>query len=74
MIPTILPFECETYATKEEPFMCMLISIDKKIMYELIDSMSKPKNQTCTNCELGVFSDNVTADIEDMNQKKNQKS
>jgi len=66
VIPTILPFECETYATKEEPFMCMLISIDKKIMYELIDSMSKPKNQTCTNCDLGVFSDNVTADIEDI--------
>lgn len=66
VVPTTLPFECETVASKEEPFICMLISIDKKVMYELIDSLSKTQTKECKECQLGVFSDNVTPQIEDI--------
>lgn len=66
VIPTTLPFECETYASTEEPFICMLISIDKKIMYELIDSIEKKEPKKCTANQLGVFSDNTTPQIEDI--------
>jgi len=66
VIPTTLPFECETVASVDEPFMCMLVSIDKKVMYELIDSISIPISKECNKCELGVFSDKVTPTIEDI--------
>jgi len=66
VIPTTLPFECEIVASKENPFTCILISIDKKIMYELIDSISKKPLCTSKKCELGVFSDKVTPQIEDI--------
>jgi transcriptional regulator GlxA family with amidase domain len=60
-----MPFECETIASKEEPFICMLVSIDKEVIYELINSLSKKAecDGTCSN--LGVFSDEVTPQIED---------
>jgi len=66
VIPTTLPFECETFATKDEPFIAMIISIDKKIMYEIIDSISKKCTKTCKKTQLGVFSDAVTSDIENI--------
>jgi AraC-like DNA-binding protein len=66
VVPTTMPFECETIASKEEPFICMLVSIDKKVIYELIDSLSKEvqEEENCSN--LGVFSDEVTPQIEDI--------
>ena len=66
VVPTTMPFECETIASKEEPFICMLVSIDKKVIYELIDSLSKKIEceEECSN--LGVFSDEVTSQIEDI--------
>ena len=66
VIPTTLPFECETHASKEEPFICILITIDKKIMYELIDSISTKTNKENKKCDLGVFSDSVDTNIEDI--------
>ncbi len=69
VVPTTIPFECETIASKEEPFICMVISIDKKVMYELIDSLAvkKQKEQDKSeDCNLAVFSDEVTNQIEDI--------
>jgi len=65
VVPTTMPFECETIASEEEPFICILVSIDKKVMFELIDSLSKKIEckKDCSN--LGVFSDEVTPQIED---------
>ena len=65
VVPTTMPFECETIASEEEPFICMLVSIDKKVMYELITSISKPINNEESYSHLGVFSDEVTPQIED---------
>lgn len=66
VVPTTMPFECETFASKDEPFICMLVSIDKNIMYELIDSISKEEIKDWNKSNLGVFSDNVTLEIEDI--------
>jgi AraC-like DNA-binding protein len=66
VVPTTMPFECETFASKDEPFICILVSIDKNIMYELIDSISKEEIQDSNKSNLGVFSDNVTLEIEDI--------
>lgn len=64
VVPTTLPLECETYASKEEPFIGLIISIDKKVMYEIIDMVTK-KNETQTKKNsLGVFSDRVDDNIE----------
>lgn len=64
VIPLTLPFECETRATEKEPFICILISIDRKMMYEIIESISKERDREFKSSELAVFSDSVTEDIE----------
>ncbi len=66
VVPSALPFECETIASEEEPFICMLISINKKVMYELIEVISKEDLTVTNSTTLGVFSDNVTMQIEDV--------
>lgn len=66
VVPTTLPLECETYASQKEPFICMLISIDKKVMNEIIDTVSKKEAINSNKKSLGIFSDKVTNDIEDL--------
>ena len=66
VVPTTLPLECETYASKEEPFIGLIISIDKKMMYEIIDCVSKKEALESKKNSIGVFSDEVTQDIEDL--------
>ncbi len=64
VVPTTIPFECETIASKEEPFMCMMITIDKKLMYEIIDRLGSDSAKQCKQSQLGLFSDKVTPEIE----------
>ncbi|AXH15503.1 AraC family transcriptional regulator [Malaciobacter mytili] len=64
VVPTTLPFECETIASKQEPYICMLISINKELMYEIIDLIGNQKKNK--KYELAVFSDDVTLEIEDI--------
>ena len=66
VVPTTLPLECETYASKEEPFIGLIISIDKKVMYEIIDCVSKKEAIESKKNSLGIFSDTVTANIEEL--------
>ncbi len=66
VVPTTLPLECETYASKEEPFISLVISIDKKVMNEIIDYVAIRKNTICKKNSLAIFSDSVTEDIEDL--------
>ena len=65
VVPTTIPFECETIASKDEPFICILVSIDKKVIYELIDSLCKKVSHEKNCSNLGLFSDEVTPEIED---------
>lgn len=67
VVPTTLPLECETYASKEEPFIGLVISIDKKVMYEIIECVSKEEKNH--EDSLAIFSDKVTSEIEELTLK-----
>ncbi len=69
VVPTTLPLECETYASKEEPFICLIISINKEMMFEIIDMVSKKASYEKKENSLGIFSDRVTQDIENTTKK-----
>ena len=66
VVPTTLPLECETHASIEEPFIGLIVSIDKKMMYEIIDCVSKNEAIDSKKNSIGVFSDEVTYNIEDL--------
>jgi len=66
VVPTTLPLECETYASKEEPFIGLIVSIDKKMMYEIIDCISTKKAIQSNRNSIGIFSDQVSTHIEDL--------
>ena len=69
VVPTTLPLECETYASLDEPFIGLIISIDKKVMYEIIDCVSKKEKLEDKKNSLGIFSDEVTPNIEELTLK-----
>ena len=65
IVPTTLPLQCETYGTTiAEPFLCMLITIDKRIMNELLNSFTLDIKET--KSQLGLFADKVNVDIQDI--------
>jgi AraC-like DNA-binding protein len=68
VVPTTLPLECETYASKDEPFISLLISLDRKIMYDIIEKLDS-RNFENKHSSFGIFSDKVTQDIEDTTAK-----
>ncbi len=69
VVPTTLPLECETYATKDEPFICLLISLDRKIMYDIIEKLNTNSFENDSKNTFGIFSDKVTTDIENITSK-----
>ena len=64
VVPTTLPLECETYASVDEPFICLIISLDRKIMYEIIELLEKREFENSKNNSIGIFSDKVTLELE----------
>lgn len=69
VVPTTLPLECETYATKEEPFISLIISLDKKMMVNIIEGLTKREFESQNNSSVGIFSDKVTTEIEQTTEK-----
>ena len=70
VVPTTMPFECETIASKEEPFICMLVSIDKKVIYDLAIAISDANLfYFVTSIKKAVFS-NSNQPIEKFIRKK----
>lgn len=65
VVPTTLPFECETFASKEEPFICIAININKEMMYDIISSLGNENAKNCKTVQMGVFQDKVTTLFED---------
>ncbi|MGB1226368.1 MAG: AraC family transcriptional regulator [Poseidonibacter sp.] len=59
-----LPFECETIASKEEPYMCVLIDINKKTMHDIISSLNKEDSKKCNSVQMAIFQDKVNSDLE----------
>ena len=64
VVSAALPFECETYASKEEPYTCILININKDIMHEIISCISKEESKNCKSVQMAIFQDQVTQDLE----------
>jgi len=65
VVSATLPFECETIASKEEPYYCILIDIKKEIMNEIISSLCKEESKKCEAVKMAIFQDKVTKDLED---------
>lgn len=68
VVPTTLPLECETYASKDEPFVALIISLNKEMMIEIIDKLSKKEFEQ-KRSSLGIFNDKVTNPIEQCTAK-----
>lgn len=66
VVPTTIPFECETFASEEEPFIGIAIEIDLNLMHNIITSISKESAKKCNTVHCGVFQDTVTEDIQDI--------
>lgn len=64
VVPTTLPLECETYATKEEPFISLIISLDRPMMVDIIEELSERDFESKKSSSVGIFSDKVTESIE----------
>ena len=64
VVSAALPLECETYASKEEPYTCILININKDIMHEIISCISKEESKNCKSVQMAIFQDQVTQDLE----------
>lgn len=69
VVPTTLPLECETYATKEEPFISLIISLDREMMVDIIEELSHRDFKIENNSNVGIFADKVTEQIEDTTAK-----
>lgn len=65
VVPTTIPFECETFASEEEPFIGMAIEIDINLMQNIITTIDAESAKKCKTVHCGVFQDKITDDIED---------
>lgn len=62
-----LPLEGQTdFASQEEPMISMIISIDEKEIYQLIQELSEDFYDELTDTLEGTFVDSVTPEIEDL--------
>ena len=66
VVPTTLPLEVETLATKEEPLISLVIKLDKKIFFEIFDRLNVTEQSIEQSYDLALFTDTVTQDIEDI--------
>jgi len=66
VVPITLPFECITYASKQEPLIGLSININKQMMIDIISSLSKEEQKKSNSTQMGLFQDKVTSDIEDI--------
>ncbi len=61
-----LPCQCETFASEEKPFLAMIVSLDAKIMHEIIELLPNHKLEDSKECQSSAFIDIVTPQIEDL--------
>ncbi len=58
-----IPFECETSASKDNPFISLIISMNAKTMHQIISYIL---DEEYKENQMSVFTDNVTTEIEDI--------
>ena len=62
-----LPFEYELFASKDNSFYSLMISLDETIMYQVMQKLSTENTTTLIDEEeIGVFTDSVTPEIENI--------
>ncbi|OEU69758.1 MAG: hypothetical protein BA863_01970 [Desulfovibrio sp. S3730MH75] len=65
VVPTIMPFECETYATHDNPFFGITISVDYIIVQDILDQLGE--KFTASSVALapnpGAYLEELTEDI-----------
>jgi len=66
VVPATIPFECETFASTDEHFICIAINIDKNVMREIVESIAKEEAKSCKKTQPAVFIDDVTEEIQDV--------
>ena len=57
VVPITLPFECETFASKDEPVIGLTININKQMMIDIISSLSIEEKKESNQTSMGVFQD-----------------
>ena len=66
VVPVTMPFECETFATPEEPLLALSININKQMMIDIISSLKEDEKKAPKETQLGLFQGKVTDEIEDI--------
>jgi len=61
-----LPVECQSSASKEEPFFAMVVSFDLNMIYQLLDEVSTEKQKNTKDSNMGTFTDETTSEIQDI--------
>jgi AraC-like DNA-binding protein len=69
VVPTTLPLVCETYATKDEPFISLIISLEHNIMIDIIEKLNNKDIENRPTSSVGIFSDSVTNRVESVTAK-----
>ena len=61
-----LPFECDSLDSEVNPLIVLLITIDKKVISDIMSILTKEITNTSQEYNLGVFTDEVTKKIQDI--------
>ena len=59
------PFECTAFPSNDEPLIALVITINQKVMHQVINDVSTSHNLESKNSEIGPFIDKVTPQIDD---------
>jgi AraC-like DNA-binding protein len=62
VVPAVVPFECETVATPEEPFLSVTVGIDYLVVREILDTLGSGADADAdgTGRHAGAFLDTMT--------------
>lgn len=66
VVPTTLPVEVKSSASKKEPLISIVIFLDKKMIFDIFDKLDFKERKIKKSSEIGLFTDVVTPDIEDI--------
>jgi len=66
VVPIALPFECETFASADEPLIGLSFNIDKNMMLDIISSLSKEELKESSDTKMALFQGVVSDEIEDI--------
>ena len=69
VVPTTIPLQCETFGSIEEPFIGIVVKIDKSMMYEIAETLSENISYKKPYTPIGIFTDTTTSQIDDVLKK-----